>query len=81
VGAENPVTLCDLHVFVDEAAESVSSEQPDRRLGACSGATRRRALIQLPMRAVGVDVMEILAQDEGKVPGSGDQELVEAFPA
>jgi hypothetical protein len=25
VGAENPVTLCDLHVFVDEAAEPVAS--------------------------------------------------------
>jgi hypothetical protein len=25
VGAENPVTSCDLHVFVDEAAEPVSS--------------------------------------------------------
>jgi hypothetical protein len=25
VGAENPVTLCDLQVFVYEAAESISS--------------------------------------------------------
>jgi hypothetical protein len=25
VGADNPVTSCDLHVFVDEAAEPVSS--------------------------------------------------------
>jgi hypothetical protein len=25
VGAENPVTSCDLHVFVDDAAEPVSS--------------------------------------------------------
>jgi hypothetical protein len=25
VGAENPVTSCDLYVFVDEAAEPVSS--------------------------------------------------------
>jgi len=31
VGAENPVTLCDLHVFVDEPAEPVSSEQRDGR--------------------------------------------------
>ena len=27
VGAENPVTSCDLHVLVDEAAEPVSSER------------------------------------------------------
>jgi len=33
VGAENPVTACDLHVLVDEAAEPVSSQRPD----GCSG--------------------------------------------
>jgi hypothetical protein len=33
VGAENCVTSCDLHVFVDEAAEAVSS----LRLDGCVG--------------------------------------------
>ena len=38
VGAENPVTSCDLHVLVYEAAEPVSSQRPDgrcRRAGEC----------------------------------------------
>ena len=34
VGAENPVTSCDLHVLVYEAAESVWSQ----RLDCCCGA-------------------------------------------
>jgi hypothetical protein len=29
VGAENPVTSCDVHVLVEEAAEPVSSERAD----------------------------------------------------
>jgi hypothetical protein len=29
VGAENPVTSCDLQVFVDEATEPVASLTPD----------------------------------------------------
>jgi hypothetical protein len=33
VGAENAVTSCDLHVLVYEAAESISSQRPER----CSG--------------------------------------------
>jgi hypothetical protein len=31
VGAENPVTLCDLGVFMDQAAEPVSPQHPDIR--------------------------------------------------
>ena len=33
------------------------------------------------MRAVGVEVLDVLAQDDVKVAWSGDQEVVEAFPA
>ena len=33
VGAENRVTSCNLHVFVDEAAEPISPERPDGRAG------------------------------------------------
>ena len=46
VGAENPVTSCDLHVLVDEAAEPVSSERPDGRAGTWRSAACGRALIQ-----------------------------------
>ena len=31
VGAENPVTLCDLGVFVDQTAEPVPPQHPDIR--------------------------------------------------
>ena len=37
VGAENRVTLCDLQVLVDEAAEPVSSEHADARPGMWQG--------------------------------------------
>jgi hypothetical protein len=33
VGAENPVTSSDLHIFVDDAAEPVSSLRPESRPG------------------------------------------------
>ena len=33
VRAENPVTSCDLHVFVDEPAEPISPERPDGSAG------------------------------------------------
>ena len=46
VGAENPVTLCDLHVFVDEATESISPERPDGRSGTWWCVARGRALIE-----------------------------------
>ena len=32
VGAENPVTSCDLHILVYEAAEPISSQRPDGAL-------------------------------------------------
>jgi hypothetical protein len=46
VGAENRVTLCDLQVLVDEAAEPVSSEHADGRLGIWRDAACGRSLIQ-----------------------------------
>ena len=46
VGAENTVTLCDLHILVDQAAESVSSERPDDRPGARRSAALGWALMQ-----------------------------------
>jgi hypothetical protein len=81
VGAENPVTSCDLHVLVEEAAEPDSSERVDGRPGTWRAAACGRALIQGSVRAVGVEVLDILAQDDVEVAWSGDQEVVEAFPA
>ena len=46
VGAENPVTLCDLHVFADEAIESISPERPDGRAAAWWCAARGWVLIE-----------------------------------
>ena len=42
VGAENPVTSCDLHVLVYEAAESVSAQWPNGRAGASGSVARGR---------------------------------------
>ena len=50
MGAENPVTSCDLHILVDEAAEPVSSQRPDGRSGAWGSGAGGRALMQ---RSVG----------------------------
>jgi hypothetical protein len=46
VGAENPVMSCDLHIFVNEAAQSVSSERPDGRPGTWRSGARGRVLMQ-----------------------------------
>jgi len=46
VGAENPVTSCDLDVLVKEAAEPVSSERPDDDCGTWSTTALGRALMQ-----------------------------------
>ena len=46
VGAENPVTSCDLHVLVHETAESVASEGLDDRAGGRRSAAGGRVLIE-----------------------------------
>jgi len=56
VGAENAVTLCDLGIFADQAADPVTPENPD--IGAWSRRIRtpgRRALLQCPVRPVRPD--------------------------
>jgi hypothetical protein len=44
VGAENPVTSCDLHRFVYEVAEPLSSQWPDGRCGGRGSAAGGRLL-------------------------------------
>jgi hypothetical protein len=65
VGAEYPVALCDLGVFVDQAAEPVPRQNPDIR--ACSGRTLApygRDLAERPVRAMNVIVLDVLTQDQ-----------------
>src|SRR5215212_6405439 len=64
VGAENWVTSCDLQVFVDEAAEPVPSEHANARPGTWRGVGGGWALVQGSVRAVGVEVLHILAQHD-----------------
>ena len=62
VGADNLVTSCDLGIFMDQAAEPVPAQNPD--ICAWSRWLRvpgRRALVQCPVRAVRVVVVDVLA--------------------
>jgi len=82
VGAENSVTLCDLGILVDQAAEPVSAENPD--VGTQNGWMRtpgRRALLQCPVRPVSVVVIDVLAENEPEMPFAGDQHPVQALAA
>ena len=46
MGAENSVTSCDLHLFVDEAGEPILSERPDGCAGTWEGAAIRWVLVE-----------------------------------
>jgi hypothetical protein len=64
VSAEYCVTSCDLGVFVDEGAESVSPQNPDTC--ACGGRTLAsggRVLMQRPVRPMGVVTVGVLGED------------------
>jgi hypothetical protein len=60
VGAENPVTSCDVRVLVEEAAEPVSPEDVDGGAGGSRGVAHGRALMHGSVRAVGVVVLRVL---------------------
>ena len=60
VGAENPVTSCDLHILVYETAEPVSSQRPDDRGGGPGSAAGGRLLSERPVRPVRVVVLDEL---------------------
>ena len=82
MGAGNCVTLCDLGVFVDQAAE------PGLAHNAYSGHFRRpictsggRVLQERPVWPVRVVVIDILAQDQPQVPFADDQHSVQALAA
>ena len=76
------VTLCDLGVFVDQAAEPVPAHNAHtgrfRRPMCTSGG---RVLQQRPVWPVRVVVIDILAQDQPQVPFADDQHPVQALAA
>ena len=82
VSAENPVTLCDLGILADQAAEAVPAEN----LEVCAWSrwlptSGRRALLQRPVRAMLVVVIDVLAEDQSQVPFAGYQHPVQALAA
>jgi hypothetical protein len=82
VGAENPVTLCDLGILADQTAKPVPPENLD--IGDWSRWMRMpggRALLQRPVGPVDVIVIDVLAQDQPQVPLAGDQHPVQALTA
>jgi hypothetical protein len=81
VGAENAVTSCDLHILVYQAAESISSQRPDGSSGRWGSGACGRLLMQRPVRALSVVVLDVLRQHDRQVAWSGDQQVVEAFAA
>ena len=80
-GCREPGHVMRQHVLVDEAAEPVSSEHAGGRPGTWRDAACGRALIQGSVGSVGVEVLDILPQDDVEVAWSGDQDVVEAFPS
>ena len=80
VGAGNCVTLCDLGVFVDQAAEPVAAQDAHsghfgRRMLTPGG----RVLLQGSVRPMDVIVVDVLAEDQPQVPSAGDQPPVGAL--
>ena len=69
VGAENPVTPCDLRVFADQAAESAPAQDPDVCL--------QDGWIRVP----GGRVLSQCLMQPVEVPFAGDQHLVQALAA
>jgi len=81
VGWLNPVTVCDLGIFTDQAAEPVSLQHPDIR--PYSGRTRAssgRVLIQRPVRALRVVMVYVLAEDPPQVQFAGSFEPLLQWP-
>jgi len=61
-GAENPVSLCDLGILVNQSAEPIPAENP----GVCAQdrwmrTPGRRALLQCPVGPMSVVVIDVLA--------------------
>src|SRR5690348_1801898 len=81
VGAEYCVTSCDLGVFVEEAAEPVSSYDLDVGVGGIEQCSQRAGLVQGPVRTMSVEMGFVLGEDLAQVPGVDDEDPVEEFAA
>jgi hypothetical protein len=81
VGAENAVRSCDLHILVYQAAESISSQRSECCSGRWGSGACGRLLMQRPVRAMSVVVLDVLLQHDRQVAWSGDQHVVQAFAA
>jgi hypothetical protein len=82
VSAENSVTSCDLHVFMDESAEAVPAQWRNREIGRPGSAVVCWwALLERSVRPVRVVVVGVLPQYPCEVAWSGNQEVIEAFAA
>jgi hypothetical protein len=69
VAADNPVSLCDLGIFMDQTADPVPAQNVrTRNFGWRIRAAGGRRLLQYLVRAVGVVVVGVLAEDQPQVP-------------
>ena len=81
VGAENCVTSCDLGVFVEEAAEPVSSDDRDVGVDGLGQCLEWAGLVQGPVWTMGVEVGLVLGEDRAQVAFVHDEDPVEEFAA
>jgi hypothetical protein len=82
LGAGNYVTLCDLGVFADQAAEPVPAQNTHSgHFGSRMRALGGPFLLQCPVWPVRVVVIDIFAQDQPQVSFAGDQHPVQALAA
>jgi hypothetical protein len=81
VGAEYRVTSCDLGVFVEEAAEPVSSNNLDVGVDGIGQCPQRASLVQGPVRPMHVEMGLVLGEDLAQVAFVHDEDPVEEFTA
>jgi hypothetical protein len=81
VGAENGVITCDLGVFLDEAAESITAEDSDIVVWRRGISSVGRMPGQAAVRTVGVVVIDVLGQDAAQMPLASDQGPIGTFAA
>jgi hypothetical protein len=80
VGADNSVTLRDLRILVDQAAEPVASSDAD---GVVRGGDGDLAvgcsLAECPVRPVGVVVIDVFAEGVVEMSSAGDEDAIGAL--
>jgi hypothetical protein len=80
VGADNAVTSRDLRILVDQATEPVTSSDADVVVRGRGGDLAVGwSLAEGPVRAVGVVVIGVFAEDVVEVSSAGDEDAVGAL--